>query len=56
MDALVVGPGADYRYLAGYDAHESERLTALVVFQDGGEIIFVPAWRHLALRVVESRS
>ncbi len=42
MDALVLGPGADYQYLAGYDAHASERLTALVVFQDGGEIIFVP--------------
>lgn len=42
MDSLVLGPGADYRYLAGYGGHVSERLTALVVFQDGGEIIFVP--------------
>ncbi len=42
MDALVLGPGADYRYLTGYGAHPSERLTALVVFQDAGATIFVP--------------
>lgn len=42
MDALLVGPGADYRYLTDYNMHTSERLTALVVFQDGGESIFTP--------------
>jgi Xaa-Pro aminopeptidase len=31
LDALLVGVGADLRYLAGYEAHPLERLTLLVV-------------------------
>jgi len=31
FDALLIGVGADLRYLTGYNAHESERLTMLVV-------------------------
>ncbi len=31
IDALLVSPGADLRYLTGYDAHPLERLTCLVV-------------------------
>jgi Xaa-Pro aminopeptidase len=31
LDALLIGVGADLRYLTGYNAHESERLTMLVV-------------------------
>ncbi|MGW2054224.1 M24 family metallopeptidase [Streptomyces sp. NPDC001840] len=31
IDALLVSPGADLRYLTGYDAHPLERLTCLVL-------------------------
>ena len=31
LDALLITPGADLRYLTGYDAHALERLTCLVV-------------------------
>lgn len=34
LDAIVVGPGADLRYLAGYDAPALTRLTALVVREE----------------------
>jgi Xaa-Pro aminopeptidase len=27
LDALLLTPGPDLRYVTGYDAHESERLT-----------------------------
>ena len=31
LDALLLTPGADLRYLTGYDAHPLERLTCLVL-------------------------
>ena len=42
FDALLIGVGADLRYLTGYDAHESERLTLLVVPRDGPPAMVVP--------------
>lgn len=40
--ALVVSPGSDLVYLAGYRIHESERLTCLVVAADGAATLVVP--------------
>ena len=42
LDALLIGVGADLRYLVGYNAHETERLTMLVVPADGPPTIVVP--------------
>src|SRR5262245_61579160 len=42
IDALLIGVGADLRYLSGYDAHESERLTLLVVPARGAPTLVVP--------------
>jgi Xaa-Pro aminopeptidase len=43
IDALLVTPSADLRYLTGYDAPPLERLTALVVPVDGDPVLVVPA-------------
>ena len=40
--ALLVGPGAELRYLAGYDAPPLERLTLLVLTRDGPAVLVVP--------------
>ncbi|MCA1831425.1 MAG: M24 family metallopeptidase [Actinomycetota bacterium] len=40
---LLVGPGADLRYLTGYDALPLERLTLLVVPPTGDPLLIVPA-------------
>jgi Xaa-Pro aminopeptidase len=42
IDALVVTPGSDLRYLCGYSAHAMERLTALVVPARGEPFLVVP--------------
>jgi Xaa-Pro aminopeptidase len=42
LDALLLTPGPDLRYTTGYDAHESERLTCLVVPADGDPVLIVP--------------
>lgn len=42
IDAAVVSPGPDLRYLLGYDAVPLERLTALVVKADGEQFLLVP--------------
>ena len=42
VDALLVGPGADLRYLTGYHALPLERLTLLVARADGATALFVP--------------
>jgi Xaa-Pro aminopeptidase len=42
VDALLVGPGADLRYLTGYHALELERLTLLVARADGRHSLVVP--------------
>ncbi|SHN28514.1 M24 family metallopeptidase [Actinacidiphila paucisporea] len=43
VDALLVSPGADLRYLTGYQAHPLERLTCLVVPAEGDPFLVVPA-------------
>jgi Xaa-Pro aminopeptidase len=40
--ALLIGPGADLRYLAGYEAIALERLTRLVVPVEGEPVLIVP--------------
>jgi Xaa-Pro aminopeptidase len=42
LDALLLTPGPDLRYATGYDAHESERLTCLVVPAAGDPLLIVP--------------
>lgn len=42
LDALLVGPSADLRYLTGYHALPLERLTLLVVPADGDPWLLVP--------------
>lgn len=42
LDALLIGVGADLRYLTGYEAMPLERLTMLVVRPGGSPFIVVP--------------
>ncbi len=42
VDALLVTPGADLRYLTGYAAKPLERLTCLVVRKDSDPVLVVP--------------
>ncbi len=42
VDLLVVGPSSDLRYLIGYDAHLSERLSLLILPRDGDPAFVVP--------------
>jgi Xaa-Pro aminopeptidase len=42
VDLLVLTPGSDLRYLAGYNAHAMERLTALAVPRQGEAFLVVP--------------
>jgi len=42
LDALLVAPGPDLVYLAGYDAPPLERLTALVVRSGADPVLVVP--------------
>jgi Xaa-Pro aminopeptidase len=42
VDALLLGPGADLRYLTGYHALPLERLTLLVARRDGRHRLVVP--------------
>ncbi len=48
LDALLITPGPDLRYLAGYDAVPLERLTCLVVPSDGDPVMVVPALERAA--------
>ena len=43
LDALLVSPGPDLRYLTGYEAMPLERLTALVLPAEGDPRVVVPA-------------
>ncbi len=43
LAALIVGPGSDLAYLAGYRISTSERLTALVLTAAGPSVLVVPA-------------
>lgn len=47
-DALLVGVGADLRYLTGYTAHALERLTLLVLPVDGPPALVVPRLESMA--------
>jgi Xaa-Pro aminopeptidase len=42
LDALLLPPGSDLRYLTGYHAHALERLTCLVLPADGEPTLIVP--------------
>jgi Xaa-Pro aminopeptidase len=42
LNALLLTPGPDLRYVAGYDAHALERLTCLTVPADGDPFLVVP--------------
>ena len=42
FDLLVVGASADLRYLIGYEGHESERMSVLVLPRDGEPHYVVP--------------
>jgi Xaa-Pro aminopeptidase len=42
LDALLLTPGSDLRYLTGYDAHDGERLTCLVLPAEGEPTLIVP--------------
>jgi Xaa-Pro aminopeptidase len=48
VDACLITPGADLRYLVGYDAKPLERLTCLLVPADSEPIMIVPALEQLA--------
>jgi Xaa-Pro aminopeptidase len=48
LDALLICPGADLRYLTGYDAQPLERLTCLVLPVDGEPVLLVPALEKAA--------
>ncbi len=50
LDALLVGPSADLRYLIGYDAHAMERLTLLVLTADGHAHLILPELEAPAAR------
>ena len=48
MDAVLITPGPDLRYLLGYDAVPLERLTCLVIRAEADPILVVPALELLA--------
>jgi Xaa-Pro aminopeptidase len=48
IDALLITPGADLRYLVGYDALPLERLTCLVVPATGAPTLLVPRLEQAA--------
>nr|WP_245694936.1 Xaa-Pro peptidase family protein [Streptomyces antibioticus] len=48
LDALLISPSADLRYLTGYDAKPLERLTCLVVPADGEAFLVVPELERAA--------
>src|SRR5450755_4398420 len=43
LDVLLLTPGADLRYVTGYDAKQLERLTCLTVPANGEPFLLVPA-------------
>ena len=42
LDAVLLTPGPDLRYVIGYDAKQLERLTCLAVPAEGDPALFVP--------------
>jgi len=55
LDALLLTPGADLRYLTGYDAHAQERLTCLVVPASGPATLVVPELEKPAAEAAVSK-
>ncbi len=50
LDAVLLTPGPDLRYVTGYDAKQLERLTCLVVPAEGDPALYVP---RLELRAAQ---
>jgi Xaa-Pro aminopeptidase len=50
LDALLVSPGPDLRYLTGYDALPLERLTCLVIRPNADPIVVVPRLERAAAK------
>jgi Xaa-Pro aminopeptidase len=48
VEALLLGLGADLRYLTGYTAHALERLTLLVLSSDGPAVLVAPRLEAMA--------
>jgi Xaa-Pro aminopeptidase len=48
LDALLIGPGPDLRYLTGYRARASERLTCLVLPAAGDPVLVLPRLERTA--------
>ena len=51
LDALLLTPGADLRYVTGYDALPLERLTCLVLPADAPAVLVVPELERPAAQV-----
>jgi Xaa-Pro aminopeptidase len=51
LDAVLLTPGPDLRYVTGYDAHQLERLTCLVLPAEGDPLLIVP---RLELRAAQA--
>ena len=47
-EALLLGLGADLRYLTGYTAHALERLTLLILPADGAAVLVAPRLEAMA--------
>jgi Xaa-Pro aminopeptidase len=56
IDALLISPGADLRYLTGYDATPLERLTALLIPAVGEPTLVVPELERPAALVSPAAS
>ncbi|MEU8183755.1 Xaa-Pro peptidase family protein [Micromonospora sp. NPDC049044] len=54
LDALLLTPGSDLRYLTGYDAHAGERLTCLVLPAEGEPTLIVPRLERPAAEAAPS--
>ena len=50
VDAVLITPGPDLRYLVGYDAVPLERLTCLVVPAEGDPVLVAPRLEVLAAK------
>jgi Xaa-Pro aminopeptidase len=50
LDALLITPGPDLRYLTGYQALPLERLTCLVLPAQGDPVLIVPALEEAAAK------
>jgi Xaa-Pro aminopeptidase len=56
LDAVLLTPGPDLRYMTGYDAHLLERLTCLVVPAGGDPFLVVPRLELPAARAAIENS